>query len=189
MRYSYYLPYEIAADVNYIFLLQLWGLAAYRPETQSYDCVCYSSIGQLAEVLKISYSTLNRYLKSQEYNRYFAVDKANKRIILNCHFIKPGKSYPFIRLTSREYEYFLGKADSFLIKYYLYIKYFCGKQCGSNDFTAKQFLSAIGYCENSKSYQGKLSHFNRLLVDDGFITISKYRDSLGNERNTYKIKQ
>lgn len=72
--------------------------------------------------------------------------------------------------------------------YYIYIKYYCSlaKKAGiKQDFTAKQFLSTIGYSIKSQSQIDKISTYNNILKKEGFISITSYKDELGHTRNIY----
>jgi len=55
------------------------------------------------------------------------------------------------------------------------------------DFTAKQFLSAIGYSIKSQSQLDKISSYNNKLKEYGLISITTYRDELGHTRNVYIV--
>ena len=51
-----------------------------------------------------------------------------------------------------------------LCKYYIYLKYYCSlaKKAGiKQDFTAKQFLTAIGYSTKSQKQIDKISTYNK----------------------------
>ena len=82
--------------------------------------------------------------------------------------------------------------DNLLCKYYIYLKYYCSlaeKAGTKQDFTAKQFLSAIGYSTNSQSQLDKISSYNKKLKEKGLIIITTYRDELGHTRNIYKTTE
>ena len=73
--------------------------------------------------------------------------------------------------------------------YYIYLKYYCSlaKKAGiKQDFTAKQFLTAIGYSTKSQKQIDKISTYNNKLKEQGLIIITPYRDELGHLRNCYK---
>ena len=57
------------------------------------------------------------------------------------------------------------------------------------DFTAKQFLSAIGYSTKSQSQIDKISTYNNKLKKQGLILITPYKDELGHTRNIYKTTE
>ena len=72
------------------------------------------------------------------------------------------------------------------------LKYYCSlaKKSGTKqDFTAKQFLSTIGYSTKSQSQLDKISSYNTKLKEQGLITITTYRDELGRTRNIYKTNE
>lgn len=148
-RLSYYLPFIPEAKINYIFLLDLMDLAAYDKETRLFDTVYYDSLRQLAEQLnsgkedtdkyRLSPTTLSRYLFSAEraykdYRLFLTADKALKQIHITANFAGTGKQ-PFVILSQKE-AYILRHTDTkidgieidrnLLIKYYVYLKYYCG---------------------------------------------------------------
>ncbi len=95
---------------------------------------------------------------------------------------------PFVTLSNEEYTKLIAIGDSFVIRYYLYIKYYCGySKSKTNDFTAKQYLEVCGYSCNSDNMLGKVYKANNRLLRDRLIDIKKYRDEQGHERNIYKV--
>lgn len=186
----YYLNFKPDADVNYLHLFSLYDLADYNPITQAYDTITYTSISKLADLLPYSAATLNRLLSNKEYQHFLSIDKDNKAIIINCSVIKGSNNNCFVRLTKNEVDYLKKENDNLLCKYYIYMKYYCSlaiKAGIKQDFTAKQFLSAIGYSTHSNSQIDKISSYNNKLKENGFISITTYRDELGHSRNIYKI--
>ena len=188
----FYIRYEAKADINYIYLLYLYSLAEYNTTKNLFDTVSYSSIRTLQKQIEdkfgkgsISPSTLSRLLNDERYGDYFKVDQKRKEIALQ----NATEGMPcFIMLTNREVEFLLKQKDNLLIKYYLYIKHFCGMGAvGKQDFTAKQFLSFCGYSTTSNAYLSKVSSCNRLLVENGFIRIEQYKDEQGHTRNKYYL--
>lgn len=182
---KYYLPFVIAANVNYLYLFSLYDLAEYNAENKRRDTIHYQSITGLAADLSLSRSTLQRLLYNPAYEHFFSWNKEKKEIVLQNDIT--GKS--FILLTDKEVSFLRQQNDNLLCRYYIYIKKFSGiaKNAGKKqDFTAKQFLTSIGYCTSSHNNLNKISSYNRLLVDNGFITISSYRDQQGYTRNIYK---
>ena len=186
----YYIRYEPQADINYIYLLYLYSLAEYNKTTNFFDTVSYNSVRALQKQIEerfgkgsISPSSLSRLLNGDRYRNYIKVDQKRKEIALQT----ATKDMPcFVMLTNREVEFLLEHKDNLLVKYFLYMKHFCGLGAvGKQDFTAKQFLTYCGYSNNSNSYLSKVSSYNRLLVDNGFIKIDKYKDEKGHTRNTY----
>lgn len=188
----FYIPYEAKADINYIYLLYLYSLAEYNTTKNLFDTVRYSSIRTLKTQIEdkfgngsISLSTLSRLLKDERYRNYFKVDTKRKEIALQN--ATKGMSC-FVMLTNREVEFLLERKDNLLVKYFLYIKHFCGlRSVGNQDFTAKQFLSFCGYSTKSNEYISKISAYNRLLVDNNFIRIEQYTDKQGHTRNNYYL--
>ena len=188
----YYIRYEPRADINYIYLLYLYSLCEYNTTTKCFDTINYTSIRALEKAItdkfgkgSISVSVLNRVLNDERYREYLTVDKEKKQI--QIHNDIRGIS-SFVVLTNREVEVLLKEKDNLLVKYYLYIKHFCGKvKDKKQDFTAKQFLSYCGYSDKSNNYISKISGFNGILQDKRLIKIDTYRDNLGHTRNVYTL--
>lgn len=188
----YYIPYEPKADVNYFYLLLVYSLAEYNTSKNLFDTVSYKSVRILQKQIEneftdisISPATLSRLLNDERYRNYFTVDKNRKQIRLH-NDIKDMKC--FIMLTNREVEFLIKQKDNLLIKYYLYIKHFCGHgSYGTQDYTIKQFLNYIGYSDKSNSYISRISNYNRLLVENGFIKIERFIDDKGRIRNGYQL--
>ncbi len=188
----YYLHFNPKADVNYLHLFSLYDLAEYNPATKAYDTITYTSIPKLAALLPYSNSTLNRLLANDKYKDFLSIDKDNRVITLNSSVIKGSNNNCFVRLTNKEIAYLRQEEDNLLCKYYIYIKYYCyiAEKAGTKqDFTAKQFLSAIGYSTNSQSQLDKISSYNKKLKEKGLISITTYRDELGHTRNIYKTNE
>lgn len=186
----YYLSFNPKANVNYLHLFSLYDLADYNPETKAYDTINYTSINKLAERLTYSVSTLNRLLHSIEYEEFLIFDNDNKKIILKSSVIKGSNNNCFVRLTDKEVRYLQKQQDNLLCKYYIYLKYYCSLAKKANikqDFTAKQFLTTIGYSIKSQSQLDKISSYNKMLKEQGFIKITTYTDELGHTRNIYNI--
>jgi len=187
----YYIKFNPQADINYLHLFAIYDLSTYSPETKAYDTINYTSIAKLAETLPFSASTLNRIITNDAYKDYLSIDKKKKVIKLNNSVIEGSGIKSFVRLTENEVLFLRKMNDNLLCKYYVYMKYYCtlAKMCGKEqDFTAKQFLSAIGYSLNSQSQIDKISIYNKVLQETGLIEIKHYRDELGHTRNIYKIK-
>ena len=184
----YYLHFKPNADVNYLHLFSLYDLADYNPATKAYDTINYTSIPKLAALLPYSAATLNRLLDNDEYKDFLSIDKDSRTITLNSSVIKESNNNCFVRLTDKEVAYLRKEQDNLLCKYYIYLKYYCSlaKKAGiKQDFTAKQFLSAIGYSTKSQSQLDKISTYNNKLKEQGLIIITHYRDELGHLRNCY----
>lgn len=184
----YYLHFKPDADVNYLHLFSLYDLADYNPATKAYDTINYTSIPKLAALLPYSAATLNRLLVNDEYKQFITIDKENRVLTLNSSVIKGSNNNCFVRLNENEVAYLRKEQDNLLCKYYIYMKYYCSlakKAEIKQDFTAKQFLSAIGYSVNSHSQIDKISTYNNKLKEQGLISITTYRDELGHTRNIY----
>lgn len=184
----YYLNFIPKADINYLHLFSLYDLADYNTASKAYDTITYTSISKLAELLPFSYSTLNRILSNDEYKDFLSINKKDKKIILNCSVIKESNNNCFVRLNDIEVNFLYKQNDNLLCKYYIYLKYYCSlsqKFGKKQDFTAKQFLSTIGYSIKSQSQLDKISNYNNMLKDEGFISITSYKDNLGHTRNIY----
>lgn len=192
MLRHFYIRYEPQADINYIYLFYLYSLAEYNPSTNLFDTVSYKSVRALQKLIEerfgkgsVSSSTLSRLLNDDRYRNYIKVDQKRKEIALQT----ATKGMPcFVMLTKREVEFLLDKKDNLLVKYYLYLKHFCGRGAvGAQDFTLKQFLKYCGYSDKSNSYISKISSYNTLLVENGFISIEQYTDEKGHTRNCYHL--
>lgn len=123
------------------------------------------------------------------YKEYFTFDRSEKRITLNNDFRrgKDGTRY-FITLSDYEATFLISKDEALLTRYYLYLKFYCGRARSKDiDTTAKQILSALGYSAASGKNISLLSYYNSLLVSQGLISIQKYRDISGRERNIYTL--
>lgn len=184
---KYFIRFDTSADINYIYLFSFYSIASYNKATARYDTILYSSISQLSKSLNISTATLNRVLNNTEYSNYFSIDKQSKIIRLKNNFQK-GVNIPFVCLSSAEVSYLLSMKDNLLCKYYIYIKYYCGYNSNKQDFTAKQFLTAYGYSTSNNDYITKVSSYNGLLLERGFIDIERYTDQHGHSRNIYRLK-
>ncbi len=187
MKY-YYLNFVPEAEVNYFYLFTLTDFAEYNPATKAYDTIKYISIPKLAAALGLSSSTLDRILVKDDYKHFLSIDKENKVITLKNSVIKGSNNNCFVRLTYDEVSFLRKQKDNLLCKYFIYLKYWCSlaKKAGKQqDFTAKQFLSAIGYSTKSNKQLDKISSYNKKLLANGFISISPYRDELGHTRNIY----
>lgn len=189
-REKYYLPFYVDADINYLYLFSLLELAEYDAVSKSYSIIKYKSQSDLCKFMGISSATLQRIITNPAYEKYFSCDTKQKEIVMKTSFSNSNKEKnpPFIMFTQDEISFLRERKDNLLCKYHAYIKFYCGFSSATGsvqDFTIKQFLSAIGYCSNSKSYENKILNYNKLLLEAGFISIKKYRDELGHTRNIY----
>ena len=192
---QYYINYDETANINYCFLFALYCIAEPNKIDRLNNVITYNSQKDLADKIKdkcnynISSSTISRILKSKDYELYFSKSEKENKIILNTCF-KKGKaaSNKFVILTEAEIYFLLEQDNKQLNKYYLYLKYYCGFSKSKRiDTTANQILTAIGYSANCGNNKDNLCKYNSLLLDKGFISIEKARDSKGYCRNVYKM--
>ena len=197
----YYIPYDETRDIDYIFLLCLYGITQ-RNKDKLYNIITYDTIQKLCDTINkyykditnndkniISKSKLDRIINNEIYQLYFTIDKKQKQIIINNNFRKGKNDYNrFITISKSEANYFCAQRDNLLCKYYFYIKYYTGySKNKTTDFTAKQFLCAIGYSANTNNYISRLCDYNNKLKQQNLISIKKYRDNNGHERNIYSL--
>ena len=193
---KYYLPYVPRAKINYIYLFYLYGIAE-RNYSDIKEKIDYKTIVELLgkinekeEVMK--YSTLQRLLadKKKQYKDFFSIvelpDGMN-RIYLNNRFKSANgkKVPPFVVLNPKTYNFLIQQNNNLLCKYVIYIRYMCGLCGGNSDFTANQFLSAIGYSTMSSAQKEDISKFNKLLEDKKIVSIQRNRLEDGKRRNIY----
>lgn len=183
MRYAYYLPFEPQAKINYAYLLRLHTIAEYTETHRLYDTIYYSSQEELAKRLKISEKTLSRLLVNEAYNKFMVVDKKAKKITLlnNYHkYSKAKNTQPFIRVEAAAIDKLLAAYEELnepntdlFIRYFLYARFFCcHSRAKNNDFTAEQFLSAVGYSTNTGTKE-KICKYNRVLKEQQLLIIQK----------------
>lgn len=191
---KYYLPFVANRDIDYLFLLNLWDIADYNKDSKNYDTIRYSTLKGLAEILGISYSTLNRKLQNTKYSTFFTIDKENKTITLNNNTRKGSnnKLKKFVLLSDVEVKIMRNQVNDKVLfsQYLVYIIYYCRlseKNGKPQNFTAKQFLSAFGYKTESNDMFSKISSFNTYLVKNKVINIERYDDELGHKRNIYTL--
>lgn len=192
-----YIYYNETATIDYIFLLALYKIAKSNNTTKLKDTIQYKSLRELQEQLmqanyKISTAKIDRILKHkiQDYKEYFIYNKEQKTIKLLNDFrnIYTKSKRAFITLSAEQVEFLINSKNNLLCKYYLYIKYYCGKsKTKTTDFTIKQFLSAVGYSTDSNNNISKISELNGILQKNNMIIIQKYKDTNGHERNLYII--
>lgn len=192
---KYYLPFVPQADINYIYLFYLYGIAERTTTSFIKEKIDYKTItGLLKEINKdqelMKYSTLQRMLADRKkYKDFFYIVKlpdGMNRIYLKNYFVSSkGKKVPFVVLNSKTYNLLIQQKNNLLARYTVYMKYMCGLCGGCSDFTANQFLSAIGYCAKSNTLKGMISGFNQLLEEHKIISIQRNRLEDGKRRNTY----
>lgn len=192
-----YIYYNETATIDYIFLLALYKIAKSNNTSKLKDTIQYNSLRELQEQFaqanyKISTAKIDRILKHkiQDYKEYFIYNKEQKTIKLLNDFrnIYTKSKRAFITLSAEQVEFLINSKNNLLCKYYLYIKYYCGKsKTKRTDFTIKQFLSAVGYSTDSNNNISKISELNGILQKSNMIEIQKYKDTNGHERNLYII--
>ena len=185
-----YLPHVPRANVNYIYLFRLYGIAQQYEDRSIKQDIGFQSVADLYRQLekKIGYSTLKRMLENKEYNSFFSlVDNGSmKWIYLNNDFRKSTENkQSFVVLNPKTYNLLIQQNKNLLAKYTIYIRYMCGICGGASDFTADQFLSTFGYCLNSNETKTTLSQYNKLLEKEGIIHIKRNSLEDGKRRNTY----
>lgn len=188
-----YLPYVPPADVNYIYLFYLYKKAERMADRDIKQDIGYTSINDLCRQLNedqkvISYSTLKRMIESKKYEDFFSIEDLGsiKWLRLNNDFrSRTDNKQKFVVLNPTTYNLLIQQGDNLLAKYTIYIKYMCGLNCGSSDFTANQFLSEYGYCTKSGNHKGQLSKYNLLLEEQKIIRIERTMLEEGKRRNTY----
>ena len=198
---TYYIAYDEQTNINYHYIFLLHKIAQVNNGNRLYNTIKYNSMKELAESMNnkyrdivgdsntcfVSISTLSRVINSDKEEKYFT--HRDNTIILNNNFSnsKTNGKAKFITLTDKELNFLLLQKNKMLTKYYLFMKYNCGYS-GINkaDFTAEQFLQASMYSTKSNSTLSNISNYNRLLEENNFISISKFRFN-GKERNCYSI--
>ena len=193
---KYYIPYNPIAKVNYIYLLSLYRIAENAENRGIKQDIGFSSIKDLLnkinrEEIILSESTLRRLLKSKEYEKFFTIEEfgAMKWIILNNDFSKSAQNkQPFVVLCPITYNLLIQEKDNMLAKYTIYMKYMCGFNGGSADFTANQFLTTFNYSIKSNNIKDQISKYNSLLEEQKIIYIERNQLEEGKRRNTYTFK-
>ena len=169
---KFYIPYHEKETIDFLLLFRLYLLAEYDTTKKTFSIIEYQSVKELAERLgktngesRVSASKVQRCLTDERYKKYFAVNPKKKRIELK-NDIRGGNR--FICLTLEEVQYLLSMDDLFLVRYYLYQRFYCGynKEKRHNS-TAKQILETMGYCPNSTRYIDKVSYCNKALAERG----------------------
>lgn len=190
---KFYIPYYPTADVNYIYLFNLY-LIAERPEERGIkQDIGFKSINELLSMINkdrtvLSDRTLRRMLNNEEYKCFFTLQEfgAMNWIILNNDFSRTAnKQEPFVVLCPKTYNLLLEKKDNLLAKYTIYLKYMCGANKGITDITANQFLTTFGYSTTSNNIKDKISKYNSLLEQEKIILIKRSMLEEGKRRNTY----
>ena len=192
---KYYIPYDESANINYSFLFSLYMIAERNKEEKLDNIIEYKTQKELADKIKsicnyiISVPTISRTIQNKIYIPYFSKSEKENKLILNNNF-KSGKakSNKFVTLNEKELLFLLEQNNNQLTKYYLYLKYYCGRaETHKIDSTANQILSAIGYSANCGNNKGNLCAYNYLLEKNGFIKIDKKIGKNGHCRNIYSM--
>lgn len=192
---NYYIRYDESAKINYCFLFALYRIAETNKKEHLKNIIKYNSLSELQKRMqenckyRISLSTISRELNKDTYNCYFSKSKEKKEILLLNNFKREfAVSNKFVVLTDKELAFLLEHKDNKLIRYYMYLKYYCSySKSKSIDTTAKQILLAIGYSANCGNGLYDLCRYNKLLKENGFISIETVRDQSGRSRNFYNI--
>jgi hypothetical protein len=185
---KYYIPFDLSKNVNYNYIFSLYSIAEFDTNTKRYNIIKYKSKKQLAEMLDIAPKTLSNIINNKDYNLFFYFDDKNKQIQINNNFTKDFTKKPFVILYDEELKILLKEKDNLLLKYFIYLKYFCGYTESKGiiqDFTIKQFLEFCGYSINSNNYISRISSYNSFLCEKKLIKIKKKTDELGHTRNIY----
>lgn len=190
---KYFIPYYPTANINYIYLLSLYKIAEKPEERGIKQDIGYTSIKDLLSRINkekkvLSDSTLRRMLNSDNYKHFFTIKEfgAMKWIILNNDFTNStGQKKPFVVLCPKTYNLLIQQEDNLLAKYTIYLKYMCGINGGSTDFTANQFLTTINYSVSSNNIKDKISKYNALLEKEKIIYIKRNLLEDGKRRNIY----
>ena len=122
---KYYIPFVVSAEVNYLYLFDFYNLAEFNPDTGNFDKIQYNSIKELPGRLGFSSSTLNRILTNEHYTDFLKLNKQSKTLFIQNDF-KNGLKRPFVVLTDKEVAELKKLGDNLLIRYFLYIKFYCG---------------------------------------------------------------
>lgn len=198
---NYFILYQDDAPINYKHLLKLYAVAEYNKKNRLYDTISFNTLKELTNRINnkcgegsISKTTLTNFIndrgsRKHEY-KYFIYNKEQKTITLNIGFQnnRTDRKSSFVVLSQQEYDYLNQQTEELMIRYYLYIKYYCGKsRSGSSDFTTIQFLQASNKGEASGANYTKISAYNKSLSDANLIRIEHFRDNNGHLRNKYTL--
>lgn len=184
---KYYLNFIPRANVNYLYLFRLAGIAEYDEENTTSFFIKFRSVKDLSDKSGIKQSTLRRILTNSQYNSFFIYDKNNNWIDL---ITDTNEMQRFVVLDNNERYILLDINDNLLCKYYIYLKYYCSYSLFNNaqqDFTYNQFFTECNYSVKSVSYKTKLSRYNDILQSIGLLNVRKYKDELGHNRNIYTL--
>ena len=190
---KYYIPYRPKANINYIYLLNLYKIAEKPVERRIKQDIGYKTIKELlsminSEKIIMSEATLRRVLNNKEYEQFFEIKEygSMKQIILKNDFRSlSNDKKPFVVLCPKTYELLIQEEDNLLAKYTIYLKYMCGLNKGSTDVTADQFLNTFGYSIKSHNMKDQLCKYNTLLEEEEIVRIKRNMLEDGKRRNTY----
>lgn len=193
-----FLPLELDKDYNYNYLIALYNLTEYNSNSKRNDIVTFDNIQQLERKINnldcgnitiVSYSTLRRLLKKESYQQFYTYYESDGKIIIYNDFRKTAQRTQnrFVIITAKESSILLNHNDKLLTYYYILQKVKCGSaKEKKHNSTICQMLQELGYSQNS-SYVSRISEYNRILTDNKLLSIEKYRDQNGNERNSYRL--
>lgn len=202
MSYNiYYLPCDIEADVNYLYIFYFYGLAYEQNKSnkQIKSTIKYKSYEELTAQINskfggfsdkiMSVRTIKRIINDTEYLKFWDIDKKNKVITLHNNFVRDNvnKAKQFLKITPNMYSLAIEKQDKLLARYIVYMVYSCGIAYNKADFTANQFLSAIGYSTSNNQMKEQICRYNDILDKRGIIAIKQYTDERNMKRNIYSV--
>ena len=181
-----YIPYSSLTSNKTDFRL---SLQLYKIISITDSSIQFQSYKQLYSLLSMhfpkhiirGFSTICRNIRNGGLFPILEYDIKQKRI---GTILKP--QTPFIGLNDNEIDFLIEQDDEMLDRYFSYLKYYCSLT-GSTDATAEQILEKLNYSACSGANKQRLSFFNKLLCDRGFLYIKKTRDKQGHTRNTYYI--
>lgn len=140
------------AKVNYIYVFYLYGIATRYEERDAKNDVSFSSFAELEERITSKYAksedknslvsaaTLRRIAMNDKYKDFFVYSKGfcgGHSIVIQNNFVGGrGKKSPFVVLNPKTYNFLIEQRDNLLAKYTIFVKYQCGRNGGTTDFTA-----------------------------------------------------
>ena len=148
-------------------MLYLYGLAEYDNETNSKSKIEFTTRKQLTDKIntkyniKLSVSTIERLIKKYDsYKLYYNINFSKNQIMLLNSFQKK-KQVRFIALSNQEFNILIAQNNDLLCKYYLYLRFNCGKSSSKTiDHSAELILARMGYSTKSNKTKSLLYHFN-----------------------------
>lgn len=185
---SLYIPYSGLTNNRTDFRL---SLQLYKIISITGNSIQFQSYKQLYTLLSMhfpkqivrGFSTMYRNIHGRCLFPILECDVEQKTI---STILKPQNH--FITLKDNEIDFLIEQDDEMLDRYFSYLKYYCSL-AGSTDATAEQILETLNYSACSNANKQRLSFFNKLLSDRGFLYIKKTRDKQGHIRNTYYMAE